>query len=76
MRFFFSNHVVEDFNLLRGDAVDHFPVTDSDWVILPVDNLNAYFGTTSFDRKWLLMFPEEIIVRKDYAGICRYRIFI
>ena len=49
---------------------------DSDWVILPVENFNAYFGTTSFDRKWLPTFPEEIIVRKDYAGICRYRMFI
>lgn len=49
---------------------------DSDWVILPVDSFNAYFGTTSFDGKWLPMFPEEIIVRKDYAGICRYRMFI
>ena len=49
---------------------------DSDWVILPVDSFNAYFGTTSFDRKWLPTFPEEIIVRKDYAGISRYRMFI
>ena len=49
---------------------------DSDWVILPVDSFNAYFGTTSFNRKWLQTFPEEIIIRKDYAGICRYRMFI
>ena len=46
---------------------------DSDWVILPVDSFNAYFGTTCFDRKWLPEFPEEIIVRDDYAGLCRYR---
>ena len=49
---------------------------DSDWVVLPVDSFNAYFGTTSFDRKWLPEFPEEIIVRKDYAGICRFKMFI
>ena len=49
---------------------------DSDWVILPVDNFNAYFGTTSFDRKWLPMFPEEIIVREDYAGLCRFKMMI
>ena len=46
---------------------------DSDWVILPVDNFNAYFGTTSFDRKWLPDFPKEIIVREDYAGLCRFK---
>ena len=46
---------------------------DSDWVILPVDSFNAYFGTTSFDRKWLPEFPESIIEREDYAGLCRYR---
>ncbi|MBQ7160760.1 MAG: hypothetical protein IJR90_03540 [Clostridia bacterium] len=49
---------------------------DGDWVVLPVDNFNAYFGTTSFDRKWLPIFPEEIIVREDYAGICRFRLFL
>lgn len=49
---------------------------DSDWVILPVDNFNAYFGTTSFDRKWLPDFPKEIIVREDYAGLCRFRMFV
>ena len=49
---------------------------DGDWVVLPVDNFNAYFGTTSFDRKWLPIFPEEIIVREDYAGICRFKMFV
>ena len=46
------------------------------WVILPVDSFNAYFGTTSFDRKWLPEFPEEIIERKDYAGLCRFKMNI
>lgn len=49
---------------------------DSDWVILPVDNFNAYFGTTSFDRKWLPLFPEKIIVRENYAGLCRFKMFL
>jgi len=49
---------------------------DSDWVILPVDSFNAYFGTTSFDRKWLPLFPESIFVRNDYAGICRFKMLI
>lgn len=49
---------------------------DSDWVILPVDSFNAYFGTTCFDRKWLPEFPEDIIARDDYAGLCRFRMFL
>ena len=49
---------------------------DTDWVILPVDSFNAYFGTTSFDRKWLPEFLEEIIKRDDYAGLCRFRMSI
>ncbi|MBQ7591415.1 MAG: hypothetical protein IJU46_02680 [Clostridia bacterium] len=49
---------------------------DAFWVILPVDSFNAYFGTTCFDRKWLPEFPEEIIVRDDYAGLCRYKMII
>ncbi|MBQ6004258.1 MAG: hypothetical protein IJK65_06475 [Clostridiales bacterium] len=49
---------------------------NTEWVILPVDSFNAYFGTSSFDRKWLPEFPESIIEREDYAGLCRYRMFI
>lgn len=49
---------------------------DSDKVVLPVSNFSAYFGHTSFDRKWLKILPEDIIVREDYAGVCRIRMFI
>ena len=40
------------------------------------DNLKADGGTTCFDRKWLPEFPEEIIVRDDYAGLCRFKVDI
>ena len=46
---------------------------DSDKVVLPVSNFSAYFGHTSFDRKWLNILPEDVIVREEYAGVCRYR---
>lgn len=49
---------------------------DSDWVVLPVTNFDAYFGTTSFSRKWLGKLPEEIIARDNGFGMCRYRIKI
>lgn len=49
---------------------------DSDWVILPVANFDAYFGTTSFSRKWLGKIPDKIIMRENSSGVCRYRIKI
>ena len=36
---------------------------DSDWVVLPVANFDAYFGGTSFSKKHLKAIPETIIVR-------------
>ena len=48
---------------------------DSPWVILPVSNFSAYFGTTSFSRKWLSKIPAEFMERqKQSYGVCRYRI--
>ena len=49
---------------------------DSDKVVLPVSNFSAYFGKTSFDRKWLKILPDDVIVREEYAGVCRFRMFI
>ncbi len=48
---------------------------DSDWVVLLVANFDAYFGNTSFSRKWLNKMPEDIIQRqKQNYGVCRYRV--
>lgn len=49
---------------------------DSDWVVLPVTNYDAYFGTTSFSRKWLGSIPQDVIVRENGFGVCRYKINI
>ena len=46
---------------------------DSDWVVLPVANFNAYFGSTMFDRKWLPKIPTDMFVReKQSNGVARY----
>lgn len=43
--------------------------------ILPVANFDAYFGNTSFNRKWLNKMSEDIIQRqKQSYGVCRYRV--
>ena len=48
---------------------------DSDWVVLPVANFDAYFGTTSFGRKYLKQIPEIILERSETGfGLCRYRL--
>lgn len=48
---------------------------DTDWVVLPVTSFNAYFGTTSFSKKYLDMIPEEILVRTPQSyGVSRYRV--
>lgn len=48
---------------------------DTDWVVLPVANFDAYFGTTSFGRKYLKQIPETILERSETGfGLCRYRL--
>ena len=47
---------------------------DSDYVILPVSNFDAYFGSTSFSHKWLNLFPDTLLERdKQSFGVCRVR---
>ena len=60
--------------LLAKYYLAHKP-EDSDWVVLPVTNFDAYFGSTNFSRKWLSRMPESLIVRqKQSFGVCRYMV--
>lgn len=47
---------------------------DCEWVVLPVANFDAYFGDTSFSKKYLPKIPAEIVERSNSFGISRYRI--
>ena len=47
---------------------------DCEWVVLPVANFDAYFGDTSFSKKYLPKIPAEIVERSNAFGISRYRI--
>lgn len=48
---------------------------DSDWVVLPVTNLSAFFGTTTFSRKWLPALCKTAIVRDTSGfGVSRYHL--
>lgn len=45
---------------------------DTPWVVLPVENFDAYYGNTNFSRKWLSKLPKEIILRENQkCGSCR-----
>ncbi len=41
---------------------------------LPVANFDAYFGDTSFSKKYLPKIPAEIVERSNAFGISRYRV--
>lgn len=48
---------------------------DSEWVMLPVTNFDAYFGSTMFSKKWLPAIPASIIVReRERLGVARYKL--
>lgn len=48
---------------------------DSDWVILPASNFDAYFGTTTFSRKILNTIPKTILSRdRQVCGLTRYKV--
>ena len=47
---------------------------DCEWVVLPVASFDAYFGDTSFSKKYLPKIPAEIMERSSAFGISRYRI--
>ena len=48
---------------------------DSDWVVLPVTNFSAFFGTTTFSRKWLPALCKTAIVRDISGfGVSRYKL--
>ena len=49
---------------------------DTEWVVLPVANFDAYFGNNNLSKKWLAMIPKSIMIRENRHGICRYKVLI
>lgn len=48
---------------------------DTDWVVLPVTNFDAYFGNNNFSKKWLKAIPETVLVRdRGHCGVCRVKV--
>lgn len=48
---------------------------DTDWVVLPVGNFDAYYGNSNFSHKWLCKIPDTILERSPQKyGVCRVRL--
>ena len=48
---------------------------DTDWVVLPVANFDAYFGSTSFSKKRLTeLVKSGAIERESRYNVSRYRL--
>lgn len=47
---------------------------DCDWVVLPVASFDMYYGGSYFSKRILSTIPEEIMVRENHTGVCRYQV--
>lgn len=47
---------------------------DTDWVVLPVSNFDAYYGNNNLSKKWLAKIPKSLIFRENRHGVCRYKV--
>ena len=47
-----------------------------DYVVLPNQNFNAYFGNTAFSQKWVAALNGKVIEKKSSEGVCKYRIMV
>ncbi len=46
---------------------------DQEYVVLPQQNFNAYFGSTAFSQKWVAALNGKVIEKKSGEGICKYK---
>ena len=47
---------------------------DQEYVVLPQQNFNAYFGSTAFSQKWVAALNEKVIEKKSSEGVSKYKI--
>ena len=45
---------------------------DQEYVLLPQENFNAYFGNTNFRQKWAPALSRSLIEKKVLDGVCKY----
>ena len=49
---------------------------DQDYVVIPNQNVNAYFGNTNFKQKWLPSLSKTLVEKKVLDGVSKYRMRI
>ena len=49
---------------------------DREYVLLPQQNFNAWFDSTSFSQKWIGALNGKLIEKKVLDGVCKYRIVL
>ena len=50
---------------------------DTDWVVLPLANFDAYFGSTSFSKKRLIeLVKSGAVERENSYNVSRYRVMM
>ncbi len=47
---------------------------DREYVLLPQQNFNAYFGNTNFCQKWIAAFNGKLIEKKVLDGVSKYKV--
>ena len=47
---------------------------DTEWVVLPVANFDAYFGNNNLGKKWLAKIPKSLMLRENKHGLSRYKV--
>ena len=46
---------------------------DQEYVVLPQQNFNTYFGSTVFSQKWVAALNGKVIEKKSSEGVCKYK---
>ena len=47
---------------------------DTEWVVLPVANFDAYYGNNNLSKKWMARIPKSLIHRENRHGISRFKV--
>ena len=48
---------------------------DQDYVVIPNQNFNAFFGNTNFSQKWIHALSGCVIEKKVLGGVSKYKLF-
>ena len=62
-----------DFDLPE-ETIQRISEDDREYVLLPQQNFNAWFGNTSFSQKWVAALNGKLIEKKVLDGVSKYKV--